>query len=647
MFPKSLSKANRIFAIILILVCSFFVSKWITETNTIINERISFEIKTPVGGPFQLFFNTNNEHNKKNSSTIYLKDNESFKNYHFTLFQKSITHIRFDPPAAIEIKSISIGDFFHSKKYAGLELYKMIKPLHDIDSVEFKAGIVKISTNGIDPYLLLIGIKEMNPASFIENFKKTIFQITAFFLVTLVFILLFRQFLYYKTQLFEQTTSVNISKNLFIALKVIIFSWFLFQMLYFALNIKKGVSPDERYHIEVSNFYSKPYVFHLENSDETIRYGSLTTEPHFYYLVMGKLLLLKPSSIIDYQYLRLLNIVLSLFSLYLTFLLSKEITSNKLIQISILLAQSNVLMFVFLSSMVSYDNLINLLAVSSFIFLFRFIRNPNLTYLLLLFSSMAVGALTKVTYLPLILLEMAVLLFYTKKIFLHRLQLLKEIRITKNITIGIIFFIFLGATIYLYGGNFLKYNNIRPGAELVIGKEKALHGYGIYMRNSELLSTAHTRELMPLTEYVPMYFTRTMETIFSVVGHLSFPRGVSELKFYLILLVLSFFISIYHFKKIISEQNLIIMLFLISSYVLIVFYVNYSSYSQMRAFGVALQGRYNFPIISLIAIFGMNTTLFKLSDKAKIPVILILTFFLVYNSFFWFIDKVSTNWFNI
>lgn len=647
MFPKSLSKTNKIFAIILLLVCPYIVSKWITDTNTIINERISFEIKTSSGGPFQLFFNTSNKHNQKNSFTKYLKDTESIENYHFTISEKNITHIRFDPPGPIEIKSISIGDFFHSRKYVGFELYKMIKPINDIDSIEFKNGNIIISTKGKDPFLFLNGIKEINHASFIENLKKIIFFVISFILISLGFVLLFRKFLQYKTQLFQQTTSLIISKKLFFALKLIVFSWFLFQMLYFAFNIKKGVSPDENYHIEVSKFYAKPNVFQLENTDATIRYGSLTTEPHFYYIVMGKLLLLKPSSIIDYHYLRLMNIVLSLFSLYLTFLLSKEITSNKLIQISILIAQSNVLMFVFLSSMVSYDNMINLLAVASFIFIFRFIRNPNLTYLLLLFSTMAVGALTKVTYLPLILLELVVLLFYTKKVLKHRMQFLKEMLMTKNITIFIFFLFFLGAVIFLYGGNLIKYNNIRPGAELVIGTEKALHGYGIYMRNSELLSTAHTRELMPLTEYVPMYFTRTMETIFSVVGHLSFPRGVSELKFYFILLILTVSITIYHFKKIINNQNMIIMLFLIISYVFIVFYVNYSSYSQMRMFGVALQGRYNFPIISLISVFGINTLLFKLSDKAKIPVIFILAFFLVYNSFLWFIDKVSSNWFNI
>ena len=647
MVTKELSKTSKVFVIIIILAGSFFTSKWISDSNTLINERISFEIKPSVGGPFQLFFNTSNEHSQKNSSIQYLKGNGSFINCQFTLSQRSLTHIRFDPPADVEIKSITVGDFFHSKTYSGQELYKIIKPLHDIDSIKLIDSVVYITTKGMDPYLGLPGIKEVNPASMIRSLKKIIFRIAVFLLVTLVFILLFKQFLNYKTQIFDRTIPVNISKNLFIALRVIVFSWFLFQMLYFALNIKRGASPDENYHIEVSRFYSTPHVFHLENTDATIRYGSLTTEPHFYYLLMGKLLLLKPSSIIDYEYLRLLNIVLSLFSLYLTLLLAKEITSNKLIQISILIAQSNVLMFVFLSSMVSYDNMVNLLAVASFVFLFRFIRCTNLTYLLLVLSTMAIGALTKVTYLPLILLEVIVLLFYAKKIFLHRIQILSEFGIAKNIIIGLVFLVFLGGDIYLYGGNFINYHSIRPGAEVVIGKEKALNGYGIYMRNYNLLTTAHTREEIPLVKYIPMYFTRTMETIFSVVGHLSFPRGIPDLKFYLFLFVICFSVSIYHFKLIYHDQKLLILLFLFTSYILIVFYVNYSSYTQLRSFGVALQGRYNFPIISLMAVYGMNTMLFKLSDKAKIPVILILSFFLVYNSFFWFLDKVSNIWFNV
>jgi hypothetical protein len=260
---------------------------------------------------------------------------------------------------------------------------------------------------------------------------------------------------------------------------------------------------------------------------------------------------------------------------------------------------------------------------------------------------MVAGALTKVSYLPLILIEVFVLLFYTKKILLHRQQFLSDILASKNIILSIVLLSLFVSNIFLYGGNLIKYNKIKPGGEIVIGKEKALRGYGIYMRNYNLLATAHTREEIPLIKFIPMYYTRTMETVFSVVGHLSFPRGIPDLKFYLLLFAICFSVSIYHFKLIIGDQKLLISLFLFTSYILIVFYVNYSGYTQMRSFGVALQGRYNFPIISLMAVYGMNTMLFKLSDKAKIPVILILTFFLVYNSFFWFLDKVSNIWFNV
>lgn len=637
---------NKSLLYLLLVVSSWFISEWIQNSMNLTNDRISFEIKTLEGGMFQLFYSSNNQHCQKNSSIIHIRESESFQTIQFTLNKSSLTNIRFDPPSSVQIKSISISKRNSSIIYSGQELLKIIKPLHSIDSVELTDGVVNISTNGSDPYLRLNGIREINPVSNKESSIKFIIRLILFISVSLLLFLLFRIIIAYRVQLFDQRLSINIPKNLFIVLMFIVFSWFLFQMLYFAFNIKRGASPDENYHIEVSKFYSEPGVYSLENTNATIKYGSLTTNPHFFYLLMGKLLILKPDSIIDYEYLRLLNIILSLATFYLTYVLSKEITANKLIQISILIAQSNILMFVFLSSMVSYDNLVNLLAVVSFIFLLRFIRYLNLTYLLLLLSTMGVGAMTKVTYLPLIMLELAVLLFYTKSIYRQRIQIFSNILSPKNVVISALFLFIMGANIHLYGGNIVKYHKISPGAELVIGKETALKGYAIYKRNFKLLSTAHTRKVMPFKEYVPKYFARTFETIFSVVGHLSFPRGLPELWLYLVLTTISCCVFIYEFKEFVKDSKWRIVLFLFVSYILVVFYVNYSSYTHLREFGVALQGRYNFPVNSLMVIFLMHTLLFKLSDKAKIFVILIITFFLVNNSFLWFLARVTPNWFN-
>ena len=644
---NELSKIHRIFALVLILSGSYFISQWIINSSNLINERISFQVKISEGGPFQLFFSSNNQHSAKNSAIINTDGTDSFKSYSFTLSEKSLTHIRFDPPSDILIQSITIGNIFKSKKYIGQDLYNIIRPLHHIDKVFLKEDVVRITINGNDPYLQLVDIQAINLDSSTRHIKKLIFSILIFLSLVLAFVVSLKFLLSIRVHVFDQTNNFHIHKNLFLVLNTIVFSWFLFQMLYFALNIKRGASPDENYHIEVSKFYSEPGVFYLENTEATIRYGSLTTKPHFYYILMGKLLLLKPSSIMDYQYLRFLNIIISLLGLYLTLLLSKEITANKLIQIGILIAQSNILMFVFLSSMVSYDNLINFLAVASFIFLFRFINHPRLFYLLLLFLTMVIGSLTKVTYPPLILLELFVLLIYSKRVLLNRRQIFSEIKLPKNITVSIVIFVFLSANIILYGGNFIKYGNVIPSTVSVIGEENALKGYGIYMRNSNLRSTAHTREMMPIDEYVSKYLTRIMETTFSVIGHMKIPRGIPELRFYIILLSISLIASFFQFGSLLKDHKIYVLLFLLISYFLIVLYVNYSSYTYMRSFGVALHGRYNFPVISLFVIYLMYSILSMFSDKAKIPVILIITIFMIINSFIWFLERVDQAWFKV
>jgi len=641
-----LLKFKRYVNILLIIAFASLTTEWIIGITNLLYDRITFEIKAAAGGTYQMFYSYNEFHSANNSITIQVQSTQDYKKINFTLKKWNLVNIRFDPPTDIQIRSIKVGNLFYHHTYSGQFLYDIIKPLNDVESIRLIDNIVKIQVKGNDPYLKLSGIGLINHVNFKFIIANIVFRL---FLIVFFSSLIFLSYKWFAARIgkfLEENQTSGIPQRLFNSLKILIFSWFLFQMIYFAMNIKKGVSPDERYHVEVSGFYSKPGVFQLENTDATIRYGSLTTEPHFYYVAMGKLLMFKPNAIDDYKYLRFLNILISVISLFFTYLLSKEITSNKLIQLSVLIFQTNILMFVFLSSMVSYDNLVNLTAVASFLFLLRFLKNFSLIYLLLLFTTMVVGGLTKITYLPLILLQLSIILMYSKKIFLHRKIIFSEVKMPKNILTCIIFLVFFAANLSLYGSNLIKYKTIRPGAELVIGKERALKGYGIYMRNFNLLTTAHTREIMPPLEFIPKYFFRTMETIFGVTGHLSMRRDNPELAFYFLLMGLSLLMFIFQFKVIKNDNRLLIFLFLIIGYIFIVFYVNYSGYLQMRSFGVGLQGRYNFPVLSLMIIFSAYMLLSKLSDKAKFPVIMILTFFFVYNSFVWFIARVTPIWFN-
>jgi hypothetical protein len=516
--------------------------------------------------------------------------------------------------------------------------------LHSIENISFSDNIVYINVNGEDPYFQLLDIPVVNP---FPNAPSLILL----FVLLIFFICLFSFFLKLlkisKTRLFELKPVIEIPKNIFTIFLFIIFLWFAFQMLYFATTIKIGISPDEIEHIQRCRLFSPPGAFFLKNTLQSFPYGSLSTEPYFYHFLLGKMLLLNIFHIPEYLFLRILNICLSLFSLYFTLLLVKEITDNKWIQLTVLIVQSNILMFVFISSMVSYDNLINFLAVCSFLFLFRFIRNFSLYYLLLIFLTIFIGTLTKKTFAPLAVIEIIILLFYIKFILKRAKILFKSFYLSKNIITCCFLVIFIILNIILYGTNLYKYHQIVPSVDLVIGYDNAYKYRLEFARDIDFLASAPSRRIVPFDNFVTSYITRTEETVFGIMGHLSLRRDSSGLSFYKIFVVFSIILAIFNYKKIYKDSRQKILLFISFFYLLVIFCVNYSTYIHLKIFGLTLQGRYNFPILSLVIIFLVYNLLSNINDRIKIPLILLLTSCFIFNGFVWFILNVTQNWYLI
>ena len=191
---------------------------------------------------------------------------------------------------------------------------------------------------------------------------------------------------------------------------VIFLMYFLLRLLFFAAILPPNAPPDEQTHVGIIQIYSK--VFFLpENSSQTYEYGLVTNTPFLYYWIMGKALSLNILNISDVLFLRLLNIPLAFATIFFIVSTLHLLTTDRITKILLVIMLTNTLMFSVLSASVSYDNLTNLLSAMSIYFFLAFLKYRNVNMLAATFLCQLAGSLTKITFLPLILILNLILIF--------------------------------------------------------------------------------------------------------------------------------------------------------------------------------------------------------------------------------------------
>jgi len=440
----------------------------------------------------------------------------------------------------------------------------------------------------------------------------------------------------------EKIKSILNNKLLFSILIFIIFAWFFFQSIFFALNVRYQVPPDEGSQLVIAKLYNESNCLTIENSPKTYWLGNVKTRP-LYPMIMGKLFLNINNifGISDYIFLRIVNVILGIFFMFFSYLMIKEVTKNKLIQLTILIILSNLLMLVFLYGAMSHDNLINLIAVMSIYYMIRFIKTYNRFYLLMILSTMVIGSLTKISYLPLIVIELAILLFFIKKIIKNKDKfLIKKIKIKELICIVVI--IILGiANVMQYGGNLVKYKKIKPSLAQVEGKNIKSSNEKVY---SMLANTAHTRDKMNIFEYSVEWYKSIKDKTLGIMAHRHLHKNNTNIQMVLvdIIILISTIILLLNIKKLIKDKPLLILVLISISYLLILLlYVNYRSYSITHTITAGLQGRYIFPILAPLITFIIYFIMFKLPEIAKALFTLIITIIFVSEGFFYFVEHGS------
>lgn len=419
---------------------------------------------------------------------------------------------------------------------------------------------------------------------------------------------------------------------------------------FLAFKLRMGISPDSFYHLEVSKVYSTTLGI-PDNTPDTYKYRDITRIAYLYFWINGRVLNINNGFINEVILLRIVNVIYSFGTVFVMYLLSKEIIKKRYDRVLPLFFLTSTLMFVFLSSSINYDNLANLLSILSIFFFVKFVKSKlDIKYLLWMILFLCLGGLTKFTVLPLafILIVLSIVDIFRK------IDLLRSIKLNKYflLLIPILFFGILN--IELYGTNILKYGGLEPACEKILTHEQCLTN-GVYFRDNvtfpstkidnfgDIFNLIQSGDRVSPFGYFFKWVPNFVMKIYGIMGDSSLFMNSIYTYVYIGVFLISILLGLIYYKKwkILDIYFVLIFLF----YMLILFiFQNYDMYLKHNHFYLGLQGRYIFPVISIMYIL-FTKSIFMINNKWLRYIILIpIIILFIYSCIPFFFTNVENWW---
>jgi hypothetical protein len=461
--------------------------------------------------------------------------------------------------------------------------------------------------------------------------------------------------------------------------------YFIIRLIYFATHINPAIPPDEVAHMGISMAYSRVLSI-PQNGPETYEFGLVTHQPFLYYWVMGKFVHLNVFSMDNLIFLRFINGILGVITAIYALKWAKLFTANKLVHILTVIIITNTLMATGMFASVSYDNLANLFGAMSIYYMSLFFDKRRINILAMFLICLFAGCLSKITFLPLALILIVILLARERRSLKnlpeHLMGIFKPL-CTLRLVLWLFTVVLLVFNGILYGGNLLTFHSLNPPADKVIGLKNAMQ-YRIFARNYIvaqfrdgkytyehaieeakhiikhpgdrygtviLLQAAHQqkdnkRTLMPFAHYVTQWTHAMVERAVGYVGHQSVMKNQwSMYPYYLVLIVSgTMLIRKLHWHREKGHTfSAFIIVFLYALFLLCC--VNYPIYVKSNFFDLSLTGRYLFPV--LVPISGLTAyyliNFFPKTIQAAIAIL--ATYLFIYGDLIFFIKNATEPWF--
>jgi hypothetical protein len=427
------------------------------------------------------------------------------------------------------------------------------------------------------------------------------------------------------------------SRFLFIALLVV----FVFQSVWFAAAIKYRVPPDERYHFQLTNYYSErglldgPVI--SDQGDQIFSLGDVQRVPSYLYhyslsfpLKIAKKITQQESQ--QVQFLRLINVIYTLLGLLILYKIFKLIGLSKLQINFVYLALVTTGMYSWLGASVNYDNLAMPFFWLSLYYLLIFTKNAKLSDALLFISLSMITVLVKVTFAPILVISSLVALVYlykNKKINLRKYKKQINLKNTKLIIATVVLLISSILFVERILLNIINYGAITPKCDVIHSVEECSQN-GIYLRGveqkkvvSELKIQGEELVVNPI-EYTSNWIMLMYDRIYFYLGHKQMQPTQNARLVALITLIFGVVLVFLKRRKLLNNEQIKIIAIATISYILILFFYNLNGHiSNWAKFG--WQGRYLLPILPFVYVFAVLLFFSAYKDSSKITRLLLLT----------------------
>jgi hypothetical protein len=412
-----------------------------------------------------------------------------------------------------------------------------------------------------------------------------------------------------------------------------ILAWFLAQGLALAFHLAPGLAPDEMFHLQFIKIFEQSNFSLLFNNPETLnqgqysRFGIMLRAPYLYHYTLGAMLNLLQLEAFNFStiiFLRIINLAMALATLYLFLELCKEFQLTNRETVVALLTFSSSAMFSVLSASVNYDNFINLISILSLLVTIRLMQSPDLGRLLFLILLLCLGVVIKISFAPLAVLIFLFLLLYLainkNRIQKPKLSFLKICFISASLIIVI------ALNLHHYLTNIYQYGSVWPSCQNLFNDHQTCLGYHYYALDHHLASAAEGKPRMSWFSYGPFWMLSMLGTVIGIKAMFTYWPQTFQIVGSLNII---FFSALGFWKRapLVDRRiwPLVAIFFLYISFLLV--YVNYPKYLFTNTLVQGLNGRYSFPVLSILAVaiaIGLGRFSFFSEGKLYYAVILFL-----------------------
>lgn len=391
----------------------------------------------------------------------------------------------------------------------------------------------------------------------------------------------------------------------------LVLGWFTLQAIYTALTTRFFIPPDEQFHFQFIEFYATGSNTPFPSSQEGYyNLGEIVQTPFFiFHYVLGQFVKITGLDITansTFYLLRLINIGISLLSLVTIIRIAKFLKLSTFTTNIGLFMITNTLMFVFLSGAISYDNLFILAGLTTILYSLYLSEKLTLRSLLKFVLALAIGSMTKITFLPvgfLAVLYVLVSYFHAGKKNVRKLssKFSKTIQFTlKNTALFVLCVLSVSLLLLKYIPNLANYSSLEPKCDRVLTLEQCRES-ALFVRNERIYKTDPRVAETPPYEYIFNWSTLIQERTFGVFGHkVITPLPMIAFGIFL-LAVWWIIIGIRHYSRSKPEH---ILLYFSLGYALFVLVQNYLIYQASGRITFAVHGRYLFVSLPLLYLLG-------------------------------------------